>query len=232
MIDTIKNLGLLIIVHWLSIIIIILLWILTIIVFPLMPPVGKFLTALYILNVFVGVGLLYSRRWLAFKISLGIFLGPVIGLFACFTYLGYSYDLFLAELPAAKKQLVAMNHETLAKFPLPDGVVETKRKEWQGDFDAVLNVEYEVENPDLDVLAYYNSLMERQGWRLAGQDTQGRKYFNNKSCVEINVSMANGNTYSLDIYQDFPSQPFIHHLPPDWYFGLRTAGERELQTCP
>jgi hypothetical protein len=109
---------------------------------------------------------------------------------------------------------------------------------WYG---VTTNVIYRVEDSELDVQGYYQSLMERSGWVLAvstvsipqGDDDDYRTYFHDGACVEISTFQENKERYRVLIYHDFEKQDFTPKLLPMWYVkGIRQYGKTEVATCP
>jgi len=167
----------------------------------------------------------------------GILIAGIAGLVIYFVYLGSWYHRVQAEMPSIKQKLIEMNHKSLSHIPVPEGVTLISQEDLGvkaiPDYGVSTYVDYQASDPELDVLAYYQSALEPLGWQLLGTsiDNNSATYANAGTCLRIRIH-SNSPGYTFLLYQDFAAQEFSPELPPMWYVNFREAGKTSISTCP
>lgn len=166
----------------------------------------------------------------------------LIGLVIYFLYLGNWYDQVQAAMPEVKKKLIDLNHATLTQILPPDGMVELTREDLGvntiSDYGVDTIVNYRIENPEQNIQAYYQSMLDQQGWNLLystpnSSSIEYRRYSFNETCLRITTYPQNKEVYDIIVFHDFQKQSFSPKLPPLWYVqGIREMGKTNINTCP
>jgi hypothetical protein len=171
----------------------------------------------------------------------GIFVIGLLGLIIYLIYLGSWYERVQSAMPEVKQKLVVLNQAVISKIPPPNGVKEIKREaggvNTPSDYKASTYIGYQINDPELDVQAYYRSMMEQLHWTLlwggTPQDMYNSTYYSGSACLEISTYRENKNEYSILVFHDFYKQSFSPQLPPMWYVqGIRELGKTNIATCP
>jgi hypothetical protein len=171
----------------------------------------------------------------------GIFIIGLLALLIYLNYLGNWYDRVQSVMPEVKQKLIALNHAAISQIPPPNGVKEIKREDWgvyaRSDYGVSTHIGYQINDSELDVQAYYRSMLEQLHWTLlrggTPQEMDHWTYYSGSACLRIATYPENKDEYSILVFHDFYKQSFSPKLPPMWYVeGIREFGETSIDTCP
>lgn len=181
-----------------------------------------------------------KRLLMGCAVIAGIFIIGLLGLLIYWTYLGIWYKQVQSALPEVKQKLIVLNHAVISQIPIPNGVSEIN-KEDRGvnspfDYGISTKINYFVDNSEVDIPAYYRSILDQLHWTLLRavpyQNTNRWIYYSGSVCLEVNADPENKKGYSILVYHDFQKQAFSPKFPPDWYMGFSELGKTRITTCP
>jgi hypothetical protein len=185
--------------------------------------------------------LMKNKLKLGCAVIAGLVVLGIIGRLIYLNDLNNWYQQVQLEMPAVKQKLIALNHATLSQIPLADGVIETHREDWGINTKSTYGIgtmaKYQINNPELDIQAYYRSTLEQLGWtfswRSSSEDAPTLQYHSGSTCLAISSSQYGDlkGQFTIYVFQDFSAQSFSPKLPPLWYLNYQNFGETSIMTC-